>query len=178
MLAHAQTYLSTRTTSRAHLSRLLLRRAARMNEACGEEARVPQEDLRAWVEAALDSAERLRLVDDTRFAADRARSLLRRGTSDAGIRAKLSAKGLPGADIDSALEDLGGRSDRALAGALAFSRRRRLGPFREESLRAQARDKDLGALARGGFPWAVVSRVLALSREEAEDLLAGAPPDG
>jgi regulatory protein len=192
--AHAQRYLAERSTSRAHLRRLLLRRVERANTRCAEEHRVPPEQLRAWVDAALDTAARVRLVDDARYAADRAATLARRGGSDQVIRARLQEKGVAAHDIEHALDTLGARADRTLLAALALARRRRVGPFHEggntrgedtethdDAARPARRgawggapgpSRELGILARGGFPWDVASRVLAMSREEAEDLLA------
>jgi regulatory protein len=192
--AHAQRYLAERSTSRAHLRRLLLRRVERANTRCAEARRVPPEQLRAWVDAALDTAARVRLVDDARYAADRAATLARRGGSDPVIRARLQEKGVAAHDIEQALDTLGTRADRTLVAALALARRRRVGPFRveeeprdddadaaDDASRPAGRDawggapehsRALGILARGGFPWDVANRVLAMSREEAEDLLA------
>jgi regulatory protein len=168
--AHAQAYLSERSTSRAHLRRLLLRRAERANARCEEAQRVPREVLRTWVDAALDAASCAHLVDDTRYASDKAATLARRGGSDAVIRARLHEKGVAATDIEHALETLGTRSDRALAGALSLARRRRVGPFRDKPAERQ---RELGILARGGFSWEIATRVLAMTLEEAEDALSG-----
>ena len=171
MRAHAQAYLSERSTSRAHLRRLLVRRAERANARCEEGDRIPREVLRTWVESALDTATRTQLVDDTRYASDKAATLARRGGSDAVIRARLHEKGVAASDVEQALDALGTRADRALAGALALARRRRVGPFRDKPA---DRQRELGILARGGFAWEVATRVLAMTLEEAEDALARA----
>ena len=55
-----------------------------------------------------------------------------------------------------------------MAAALAYARRRRIGPYRTDpTLRAETRLKDLAALARRGFAPALCRRVI-----DAEDLEA------
>jgi len=52
-----------------------------------------------------------------------------------------------------------------LAAALAFARRRRLGPYRASAARGAHRTRDLAALGRQGFAYALARRVI-----EAADL--------
>ncbi|MGH6947427.1 MAG: regulatory protein RecX, partial [Kiloniellales bacterium] len=47
-----------------------------------------------------------------------------------------------------------------LKAALAFARRRRLGPYRAEPDRAGRRERDLAALARQGFAYELARRVI------------------
>ncbi len=173
VLAHAAEYLATRTSSRQHLRRLLLRRATRANSQCEVEQRVDAAHIAAWVDAALDDAERRRLIDDDRYAVDKARQLARRGVSDAGVRARLGAKGVAAAAVDDALNELGSRDARGRVAAFALARRRRLGPYRPEEERAEKRDSDRAILGRAGFPWGIATAVIAASLEDAEDALAG-----
>ena len=57
-----------------------------------------------------------------------------------------------------------------MAAAAALARRRRLGPFRRPGEREERRDKDLAALARVGFSYAVARRVIeAPSPEDLAD---------
>ncbi len=170
--AHAAEYLATRTSSRQHLRRLLLRRATRANALCEVEHRVEAVDIASWVDTTLDEVVRRRLIDDERYAVDKARQLARRGVSDAGVRVRLAAKGVASEAVDDALEELGPRDARGRVAAFALARRRRLGPFRVEEDRAERRDADRAILGRAGFSWSVATAVIAASLEDAEEALA------
>ena len=112
-------------------------------------------------------------VDDRRFAEGRAASLFRRGASRRSITAKLAEKGVGGEEIAVALASLEEMAeDPELAAAIAYARRRRLGPFRGPDSRATYRDKDLGALGRAGFALTVARRVV--DAEDADALAAEA----
>jgi len=68
--------------------------------------------------------------------------------------------------------DEGGRatSEDDLAAAIAFARRRRIGPFRLDAARDASRERDLAALGRAGFGYELARRVIeAESVEELED---------
>ncbi len=97
-------------------------------------------------------------MDDAAFAAAKVRSLRRRGGSARAIGAKLAAKGVDRETVGAVLagqED--GSEDEA---ALAYAKRRRLGPFRQSSSRAAARERDLAAMARAGFALSLARRVI------------------
>lgn len=92
------------------------------------------------------------LVDDRQFALGRARRLAGSGRSPARIRAALAAKGLGEAAVEEALRGLAEeQADPELAAAIAYARRRRLGPWRPPESRAGSRAKDIAALGRAGF---------------------------
>ncbi len=107
-------------------------------------------------------------VSDSAFAESRARSLARAGRSRRAIAAALAAKGVDGETARRALP-----SDEAeLVSALALARRRRIGPFRAgEAPDAAGRQRELGMLARAGFPERVARCVLAMPTEEATALV-------
>jgi regulatory protein len=113
------------------------------------------------------------LVDDRAFAHARAARLHGRGASARLIAAHLQARGIAAALVDDALAGLdeaaGGGENRALQAAIGLARRRRLGPFRPPSERAAMRQKDLAALARAGFSYAIAKRIVdAETPEDAE----------
>ena len=95
-------------------------------------------------------------------------SLARRGGSRRGIQATLAAKGVAAETVQQALATFDPEAEQAAA--LALARRRRLGPFRPAATRAAHRLRDLGVLARAGFPHeiarAVIDAVAAEDREE------------
>ena len=87
------------------------------------------------------------------------------------IRLQLRRKGVGEDEIAAALAGLRDQlNDPELAAALAYARRRRLGPFRAETERPAQRERDLAALARRGFAADVVLKVIdARSLEELEE---------
>ena len=112
-------------------------------------------------------------VNDQAFAESRARRLRRAGRSRRAVLAHLAAKGVDAEKAGAAVPE-----DEAaeLAAALAFARRRRVGPFAatEDDLPPEAEARVLAAFGRAGFSGAVARRILAFAREEAEEvLLAG-----
>ena len=102
------------------------------------------------------------LIDDRAFAEARARRLTRAGRSAAVIGAHLAARGVAAANRPAAPDP-----EQELAAALAYARRRRLGPFGEDA----SGPKALGAMARAGFSRDVAQRALAMDADEARDRL-------
>ncbi len=108
------------------------------------------------------------LVDDVAFAETRARRLARAGRSRRAISAHLAGKGVASQIVreavphDAAVE---------LDAAIAFARRKRIGPFAREAPDESAKKKALGAMARAGFDWSVCERVLRMDREAADERL-------
>jgi regulatory protein len=148
-------YLERFDSSSGHLRRLLLRKVEMSARVHGTD----REEGRAAVERVVARLTGLGLLDDARFARERVRSLLARGTSAAMIRARLGAKALPAELIDAALAAQSDGNDGELRAALRYARRRRLGPFRQED-RAERRERDLAALGRQGFAYETARRVV------------------
>lgn len=158
-------YLERYAASAESLRRVLLRKVHRASEAHGSD---PTEGAEA-VEALIARFLRAGLLDDGLYARGQALSLARRGSSERAIRQRLQQRGIDEAEITRALAARHEESeDPELAAALAYARRRRIGPYRTDpALRADTRLKDLAALARRGFAPALCRRVI-----DAEDLEA------
>ncbi|MDA8050202.1 MAG: RecX family transcriptional regulator [Rhodospirillales bacterium] len=169
----AVSHLARYPTTRAGLQRVLFRRIARWARGAEGDADAIAASAVAARSAARAVVERLvaaGAVDDAAFAVARARRLARSGTSRRGIAAHLIRRGLAGPVLAAALPQ-----DPAveLTAALTLARKRRIGPFRSGPLAdAAARRRELGALARAGFPGGVARAALAMSRAEAEERLA------
>lgn len=155
----AREYLTRWFTSRAHLRRLLARRVDRAVAAHGGDRAA----LLAAVDATLDRLVEEGALNDAVYARDKARSLVRRGVSEAGVRQRLAARGLGGraGEALDAVREAG--VDPATSAACAYVRRRRLGPYRDPAVRDAHRERDLATLGRAGFPYAVARAVLALA---------------
>ena len=149
-------YLERYDSSSGHLRRLLRRKIALSARVHGTD---PEEG-KAAVERLILRLTELGLLDDSRFARERIRSLRARGTSTGMIRAKLQAKALPASLVDTLLaEDCDGQEGRELLAALRYARRRRLGPFRLSD-RTARRERDLATLGRQGFNYETARRVV------------------
>lgn len=164
-------YLERYASSAAHLRRILLAKVERSARAHGTDAQAGA----AEVDALIRQFEDAGLLDDARYAAAKARSLHRRGASARAIRGALTAKGVAADLIERALHRLRDEAEAPeLAAALAFVRRRRLGPYRDEASRAEARERDLAALGRQGFGYELARRVVDAPDVEELEQEAGA----
>lgn len=104
-------------------------------------------------------------IDDAAFAAARASRLTRTGRSRRAVAAHLANKGVAPDLVETALGP-----ENELPSALAYARRRRLGPFRREPA-PEARLHDLAALARAGFPRNIAEQALDMDPDSAEGLV-------
>jgi regulatory protein len=107
----------------------------------------------------------LGLLNDAAFAESRARGLALSGRSRRAIAARLMAKGI---DPDRARAVLPDGEATELVAALILARKRRIGPFRKAD---PDQKRELGMLARAGFPRDVALRALAMGHEAAEEAI-------
>ena len=159
-------YLGRFASSAENLRRVLLRRVRKRLADDRQAVRAAA----ALIDALIARYRETGLVDDAAYAAGRARARLRRGQSLQTIRSGLAAKGVAAEDTEAAIAALcAAVADPDLASAIAFARRRRLGPYR----RAPAElDKELASFARAGFTRATADAVLnCTTMDEAEALL-------
>jgi regulatory protein len=159
----------------AALRRVLDRRIRRWSDALlageapdAEAIRAQAAALRAAADRVVTALTALGAVDDAAFAESRARRLRRGGRSRRAVLAHLGAKGIGAAQAGAAVPE-----DEAaeFAAALAFARRRRVGPFAREGAEAADRNRVLMAFGRAGFSGAVARRALDCAPEEAEMVL-------
>ncbi|MEE8505667.1 MAG: RecX family transcriptional regulator [Kiloniellales bacterium] len=150
-------YLGRYESSAAHLRRLLLAKVDRSARFHGTERAAGAACVEGLIAGFLEGG----LLDDARYAEGRALVLYRRGNSARAIRAGLALKGVDAELIEQALAKLAAQAaDPELAAALAYARRRRLGPYRSPAARPAARERDLASLGRRGFAYALARRVI------------------
>jgi regulatory protein len=162
-------YLERYASSAENLARVLMRRVEKAARAgIGD-----REEGRRLVDALVERYRARGLLDDRTYAEGRAKSLLRQGRPRAAIARRLAAKGVESEAIDQALGSLTDESpDPDLSAAIAFARRRRLGPWRLKD-RAESRERDLAALGRAGFSYDLARKVVAAeTADELETMLA------
>jgi len=132
------------------------------------------DEAKGWIDSLIIRYVESGLLNDLAYGETRARSLLSRGASTRLIRMKLMEKGLSTDTIDAALKALKlDTPDPELYAAIKFSRRRKLGPFCNPSLRVEHHDKHLAALARAGFSYDMAQRIIDCEDSDTlEELLA------
>jgi regulatory protein len=154
-------YLERYATTAQGLRRILQRRVkkAQMLEAPVMEnvERAIEEIVARFVDAGV--------IDDKAFAQTKARALHRRGASTRITRQKLKLAGIDHDTLDQAMDALDRELDtdparREWQAAVALARRRRLGPFRPQAERKDKRNRDLAAMARGGFDFDLARRII------------------
>ena len=158
-----RTYLRRYWPSRAQLRRVLLRHIDRNWHRWGGD----REEARGRVQPLLEELVASGALNDARFTQAWVEQLDRKGMSRRAIIAKMREKGVSEELVQHELRRVemeGG--DRELMRAIAYARRRRLGPAQTDPVRRESRrKKDLAAMARAGFSYSVASTVL-----RAEDL--------
>ena len=92
-----------------------------------------------------------------------------RRSEDTPDPSSVAAKGV---DVALARAALAGDEASELAAALVLAHRRRIGPFRSGDAPHEAgRQRELGVLARAGFPHWVAREALAMDLDQAETLV-------
>lgn len=168
----AVAYLQRHPASEAHFQGVMRRKLERANQRAPGD---PTEQER-WLGTCTDKLRRSGMLDDHALARAIASSLQRRErTSRASIVARLRRKLLSDESIAEAIDalddgDPSQSSAQDLRAAIHVARRRRLGAFGDPNLRSERLRKELAALARRGFSYAVARRVLECERDELDEL--------
>lgn len=150
-LRHLERYSS----SAANLRAVLMRRVRRRTKDEGEKGQAA-----LAIDRIVERFAEVGLLDDRAYAERRAEVMHRQGKSLRAVRADLIARGIErkiAGEVVRAFEEKIGDPD--LSAAMAYARKRRLGPFRVEE-REAFRERDATKLLRRGFDWDVVERVM------------------
>jgi regulatory protein len=155
-LAYAARFATTRARLLAYLARKLKER--------GWAGSAPPD-----CAALADRLVALNYVNDKAYAGMKGRAMAARGLGHRRVALALTADGVAPEDRDDPPDEAA-----ALASALAFARRKRLGPFARAAVADPAsRQRALAAMLRAGHAPAVARRVLALTSTEEADALLG-----
>lgn len=158
--------LSRRMMTERELSDAIARKAKQKFEDISEA------QVKALSAAAVEFGRTMLALDDTAYAQIRARSSARSGKSKRAIGRKLIEKGVDREIVKQALED----TDDFLS-ALVFARKRAFGPYRRPDVEVddKRQAKEFSAFARNGFSFEIGRKVMAMDRDEAEEILADRP---
>ncbi|OVE87798.1 recombination regulator RecX [Agrobacterium tumefaciens] len=146
-----------------------------LRDAIMRKAREKFEDItpaqvKALGEFAVTFAYGIKALDDTAYAEIAVRSGQRSGKSKRGLAQKLQIKGVARETAAVALQETND-----LVAAVIFARKRAFGPFRRVELDEKRKAKEFSAFARNGFSFEIGARVMAMTAEEAEEIIAEAP---
>lgn len=120
---------------------------------------------RGWVGPPLDPAglaERfaaLGYVDDRSYGAARAGAMARRGLGARRVAGALRAAGVAGDDAEALAP---GITESAVPAAIAFARRKRIGPFATSAADRPLRERQLAAMVRAGHSFDIARQILAI----------------
>ncbi len=98
-------------------------------------------------------------IDDRAYGEAKAASMARRGLGARRVTGALRAARIEDADMGAITPAIDARS---WAAAVAFARRRRIGPFAAAPAERGAREKQIAAMARAGHPFALARRLAEL----------------
>ncbi len=147
-------YVERYATTRAKLA-LYLRRKIR-ERGWGDEQAPPVDEI-------VGRFSELRYVDDALFARMRGEALMRRGYGRRRLDLALRSAGIEAEDAAPALD---AAEAGAYEAALAFARRRRIGPFGSGMGDIAKNRKDFAAMARAGHSAELIKKILAMQPEE------------
>ena len=150
-LAYLGKYATTRHKLRTYLARKVTERGWE-----GEDA--------PPLDAIVERCAALGYVDDAVFAEARGASLTRRGYGAQRVTAALRGAGIDSEAIEPVREIA---EEGALDAALAFARRKRIGPFGSESIDPDQRRRHFAAMMRAGHP-PDIARLVAFAEPGAQ----------
>jgi regulatory protein len=174
----ALAYVTRYGGTEAALARALGRRIRRWGDALASVEGADRDGIAAQAATLREAAARvvadlvaMGAVNDQAFAESRARRLRRAGRSRRAVLAHLAARGVAGEAAGAAVPE---DTATEFAAALAFARRRRVGPFATSEPEPDAEPRILMAFGRAGFSGSIARRALECDREEAEAVLIAA----
>ncbi|ATB26597.1 regulatory protein RecX [Melittangium boletus] len=155
-------YLKRYSATVSQLKRVLLRRVDRSLRVHGGE----RSEAMGWVDALADKLVRNGLINDQAYAETKAHSLRASGRSARVIAQKLKLKGVS-PDVVARKVAQATQEVSEEAAARIWARKKRLGPFRRDAgTRKDHRQKDLAAMARAGFPFALAKKIIDGTADE------------
>lgn len=116
-----------------------------------------------WIEEILSDFQKRNYVNDSRFAELKIRDYLALGKSENYIRLKMAQKGIDDDLVEAVLAE---QEFDPFQNALKLAKKKRIGPFRALEMRSEFRKKDMAVLARAGFDYDVVKKVMDFDPEE------------
>lgn len=170
-------YLQRFTASSAHFRKVMIRK---IDKSCYYHKEQNREDCIKILDKIIEEFRSLGFLNDDAYTRGSVTSLRRRGMSEKIIVMRLQQKGIPSSLIKKHLTLIDGEygSNSEFQAALRLARKKRIGPFNTVNIRGtgkenveKQRNKAIGTLARAGFSYDIVSKVMELSHEDAIDII-------
>ncbi|WNG18540.1 regulatory protein RecX [Cystobacter fuscus] len=155
-------YLKRYSATVSQLKTVLMRRVDRSLRFHGGE----RTEALGWVNALVEKLVRNGLVNDQAYAETKAHSLRASGRSARVIAQKLKLKGVAKEVVEQKVAEASAEVSEEEA-ARIWARKKRLGPFRRDlKTRPDNRQRDLAAMARAGFSFALAKKIIDSSADE------------
>lgn len=107
-------------------------------------------------------------VNDRLFAESKANAMGRRGLGARRIDQALRHAGIDSEDLDAVAPAV---AEDSLASAVAFARRRRIGPFAQEAAERPVQEKQLAAMLRAGHSMEIARKIIRMAPGEDTEAL-------
>ncbi len=122
----------------------------------------------ADLETLVEKLAELGYIDDRAFGEARAAAMGRRGLGKRRVTGALHHDGIDEADSAAIVPAV---EARAVETALAFARRKRIGPFAADQAERAVREKQIAAMIRAGHDFALARRIVGMAPDEVFDVL-------
>ena len=162
-LNHLARYAATEASLVRVLARKIDRWARQQTDEDPEIIAAAAAAAKSTIPAVITRLQSAKILNDSAFAASRAKRLTREGKSRRFALAHLAAKGVASATATAILTE---DPERELAAACAFLRRRRAGPFGDAP-----ELKTLAAMARAGFAQNTARQAMRMEKDAAEAMI-------
>jgi regulatory protein len=162
-------YLQRFSSSSENFRQVMIRKA---RKSCMHHTDQSMEDCLELINALVEKFISAGLLDDESYTRGVVSSLRRQGKSRRAILAKLRSKGLSADLVSLKLEEHDEEKsdiDAELRAALVFSRKKKIGPYKND--RKTEHEKMLASMARAGFSYETSRSVLEMGLDEAEKLI-------
>lgn len=148
-------YLKRFESSVDNLKQVLKRR---INKYAYQNPEFNKTEAYSWIDEIIADFERLKYIDDNRYAELKIQAYLNAGKSARYIKIQMKQKGINEDTVDNILSE---QSFNPTEMALKLAKKKKIGPYRnDEEQRKANRQKDMATLIRAGFDYDVVCNVL------------------
>jgi regulatory protein len=163
-------YLQRFPTSTSHFTRIMMRK---IDRSCRHHTEQNKDECIGHLNQVIVQFQELGLLNDAGYLQGMVNSLRRKGVSTMAMMAKLSLKGYSSSQILEACQvyddehPLPHSPDVTAAIKLIF--KKRMGPFRQNDKKTP--EQEMALLARRGFDFDTIQRVLKMNAEDAEKII-------
>jgi regulatory protein len=167
-------YLERFPASVPHFRRIMGRK---IDKSCNFHKDQDKEACLQMLDTTVATFERQGLLNDDAYTTGMVTSLRRRGLSSRAIHYKLQSKGLGESAIREALAAFDGDTNADFTAAVQLMRKKHFGCFgkQDQPMEEKERNRQLSSFARAGFGFDLIQKALALTLDEAEEILYQRP---